>query len=383
MAFVTALPAVATDVVLPALGFMASEYKGASTDTISLVISLFFAGLGVGQLVFGPLCDSVGRRASIFIGLGLFILGSVICIFATTLNALLLGRFIQAFGASGPRIATMAIVRDQYEGNDMARIMSFIMMIFITVPMIAPSIGQLIIQIWNWHFVFIFLLIQAITTAIWLFFRQPETLPAESKKPIRLTEVANSFVAIIKIKSVLGYTLASGACFGLMVSYVSSSQHLFQNIYETGTKFPLYFAAISLSIGVASYVNGKLVRKHGMLKLVFLAMWLNMISSATLVLICIATDGVPHLLTFTTMMIVGFFGTGILMGNLTSLAMQPLGKIAGFGAAVISSISTFISVPFAIAVGYFLKDTITPFAVGLLMASCAAILCAYWASKHQ
>ena len=382
MAFITSLPAVATDIVLPALGYMSSEYKGANKDSIALVVSIFFAGLGIGQLVFGPICDAFGRRHSAFLGLALFILGSLICIFASSMNTLLLGRFIQALGASGPRIATMAIVRDRYEGNDMARVMSFIIMIFITVPLIAPTLGQVIIQVWNWHLIFAYLLLQAIVTACWIFFRQEETLTPENTNSINLKQLGRDFVSIMKIRSVIGYTLASAATFGLMVTYVSSAQHLFQNIYTTGARFPLYFAVIALTIGIASFVNGKLVNRLGMFKLVLFAMWLNLLSGAILVVACVAFNGVPSLTMFTIIMMVGFFGNGILMGNLTSLAMQPLGDKAGFGAAIVSSLSTLIAVPIAIVVGAFLRETITPFAIGFLLTACCSIVLANWANAH-
>lgn len=382
MAFTMALPAMSIDILLPALGYMVDAYQGASSNNISFVIAVFFAGLGLGQLFFGPLCDATGRKKCIYIGLAFFIVGTLICVFAQSLTALLIGRFIQGFGTSGPRIATVAMVRDQYQGNEMARIMSFIIMIFILVPMIAPMLGQLILQTWNWHHIFIFLLIQAIFIGLWLSCRQRETLLPEQRRPLKFRAVAETFVFIVKIPSVVGFTLASAATYGAMVTYVSIAQHLFQNIYETGARFPLYFALVAGAIGLASFINGKFVRRLGMLKLSFFAMWLNVGCASSLVVICIAVDGVPHLHIFTAFLMIGFFGNGMLTANLSSLTMQPLGHVAGFGTALVSSTSTLLAIPFALITNHFIGNNITPFALCYLFAACSATLFAYWASKH-
>ena len=372
-----------TDVVLPALGYMQDAYEGATRESISLVVSVFFAGLGLGQLFFGPLCDSLGRRYSAFIGLSLLIAGSIICIVASTLPGLIAGRFLQAFGASGPRIATMAIVRDKYEGNDMARIMSFIMMIFVAIPMLAPILGQIILELLGWQYIFYFLLLFSTMVALWLYFRQGETLNAEDRKPLNIHRIVSDFTSIIRIKSVLGFTIASGASYSLLVSYISSAQHIFQNIYDTGSRFPIYFALIAMSLGIASFFNSKLVRRLGMQKLVYFAMALNFSAAAMLLLSSLAADGVPELHLFISVMMLGFFGCGILMGNLAALALLPLGRSAGFGAAIISSLSTCISVPVAIVISSFVNTSIAPFAIGFAIMSCTALFAAHWASRNQ
>jgi len=174
-----------------------------------------------------------------------------------------------------------------------------------------------------------------------------------------------------------------GAGFGVMVTAISFAQHMLQNIYDTGDKFPYFFAALALSLGVSSYINGRLVRRFGMFNLVLLAMLGTMLCSSVMFILCVLNDGVPPFYSYLLISFTINFCNGVLMGNLGALCLQPLGDAAGFGAAVTSSISTFISVPIAMLVGLFLKDTVTPYALGFLISSCFAVLFAYWAHANS
>jgi DHA1 family bicyclomycin/chloramphenicol resistance-like MFS transporter len=296
---------------------------------------------------------------------------------AGSLEVMLIGRVIQAFGVSGPRIATLAVIRDKYEGEAMARVMSFIMMVFILVPMLAPIFGQTILFWFSWQHIFSSFLIYGLFIGLWFFVRQPETLPKEKRLPFSWSQLWVSSKFILSNKLVMFYTLSSGTIFGGFLAYISSSQTLFQDIYNTGELFPMYFAMLAFSIGLASFINGNLVMRLGMRKLCTWAMIGWLVFSSVLTTLCLVYDGIPPLWQFVSVMFCAFFCIGILFGNINAMAMQPLGEMAGLGAAIIGSLSSIISVPAAIFVSSFIDSSITPVALGFLgFGSVSFVL--YW-----
>jgi DHA1 family bicyclomycin/chloramphenicol resistance-like MFS transporter len=377
MALMTSLVALSIDSVLPALTQIGMDLGVTDPRKNHLIVSLFFVGMALGQLYYGPLSDDKGRRYVIVSGLIVFATGSLICMNAGSLEVMLIGRVIQAFGVSGPRIATLAVIRDKYEGEAMARVMSFIMMVFILVPMLAPIFGQTILFWFSWQHIFSSFLIYGLFIGLWFFVRQPETLPKEKRLPFSWSQLWVSSKFILSNKLVMFYTLSSGTIFGGFLAYISSSQTLFQDIYNTGELFPMYFAMLAFSIGLASFINGNLVMRLGMRKLCTWAMIGWLVFSSVLTILCLVYDGIPPLWQFVSVMFCAFFCIGILFGNVNAMAMQPLGEMAGLGAAIIGSLSSIISVPAAIFVSSFIDSSITPVALGFLgFGSVSFVL--YW-----
>jgi DHA1 family bicyclomycin/chloramphenicol resistance-like MFS transporter len=377
MATMTSLVALSIDSVLPALSQIGAYLEVTDSRQTHLIVSVFFVGMALGQLFYGPLSDDKGRRYVIISGLIVFAVGSLVCINAESLEVMLIGRVIQAFGVSGPRVATLAVIRDKYEGEAMARVMSFIMMVFILVPMLAPIFGQTILFWFSWQHIFSSFLIYGLLIGLWFFIRQPETLPKEKRLPFSWSQLRISSKFILTHKLVMCYTLSSGTIFGAFLAYISSSQTLFQDIYDTGELFPMYFAMLAFSIGLASFINGNLVMRLGMRKLCTWAMLGWLLFSSVLTSLCFVYDGVPPLWQFVSVLFCTFFCIGILFGNVNSMAMQPLGAMAGLGAAIIGSLSSIISVPTAIFIGSFINSTITPVALGFLgFGSVSFVL--YW-----
>ena len=366
MALMTSLVALSIDAMLPALNQIGQDLAIVDPQQTHLIVSLFFIGMGFGQLYYGPVSDDKGRRYAIISGLIIFAIGSVVCMFAETLTVMLIGRVIQAFGVSGPRIAALAVIRDQYEGEAMARVMSFIMMVFILVPMLAPSFGQAILLMFSWHHIFTSFLVIGLLTGIWFFVRQPETLPKEKRKPFSWQQLWVSSKFILTHRMVMFYTISMGIIFGSFLAYISASQTLFQHIYDTAEMFPLYFALLAFSIGLASFINGTLVMRLGMRTLCNWAMVGWLIFSVLLTILCLIYQGIPPLWQFVSVLFCAFFCIGILFGNVNSMAMQPLGEMAGLGAAIIGSLSSLFSVPTAVFVGSFIDNTITPVALGFV-----------------
>ncbi len=383
MAFLTSLVALSIDAMLPALNQIGADLGSESPQQTHLIVSLFFLGMAFGQLYYGPYSDTKGRRAAILSGLLIFALGTLICMFASNMETLLVGRVVQAFGVSGPRIATIALIRDLYEGEAMARVMSFMMMVFILVPMIAPIFGQTILLFSSWQHIFTSFLIIGLAIGIWFFSRQSETLPKHKRKPFSWKQLAISSRFILTHREVMLYTVAMGAIFGAFLAYLSASQTLFEEFYQVGNLFPLYFALLAFSIGFASFVNGALVMRFGMRKLCSVALSGNVICSLVLNIAAWYFDGLPPLWMLVSLFFINFFFVGILFGNLNSMAMVPLGNMAGLGAAIIGSLSSAFSVPIAIIIGAFIEQSVTPIVMGFLGFGIIASLCVYYAGDSS
>ena len=378
-----AITALSIDTMLPSLAEIGSDLGVTNPNTRQLVVSVIFLGQSVGQLFFGPLSDSTGRKKAIYAGYALFVIGALISVFSTNFPMMLAGRTLQGIGVSSPRAVSMAIVRDQYEGRPMARVMSFASTIFILIPMIAPTIGQAILSFAGWRSIFGFFIIFAMITIIWFTFRMPETLSPENKKQFSSKRILDSVLDFLKIRASFGYTLTVGLVQGVFLGYLNSSQQIFQEQYALGDKFPLYFATISLSLGTASFLNTRLVMRFGMRKLVRWALGAVSILAVIFLFIAIPLGGNPPLWVLMTYLMVSFFCTGILFGNINALAMQPLGHMAGLGAAVVGSLSTLISMLLGTFIGQNYNGTILPLVIGMVVLTGIANFVIRWAEGKQ
>ncbi len=364
MALMISMVALSIDTMLPALGLIADDLGVQHENDRQLVISILFLGLAVGQLVYGPISDSVGRKPPIYVGFAIFMLGCLISIWATTFITMLVGRFLQGVGAAGPRIVTIALVRDQYSGNEMARIMSLIMAVFILVPAIAPAIGQVILLVAHWRMIFVVFFVLSIGTLVWFAFRQPETLDVSRRKPFSLNQLGAALYEICTNRIAICYTVAAGLIFGAFVGYLVTAQQILQEQYGVGKQFPIYFGALALAIGAASYVNSYYVKRYGMKRLssralMFLTLW-----SMIFVGVSYLYSGHPPLWLLMVYLALLFFSVGILFGNFNALAMEPLGHIAGLAAAVIATLTTLFSLVFGIVIGQAYNGTVIPLVIG-------------------
>lgn len=383
MALMTSLVAMSTDAMLPALPQIGETLGVVRENDNQLVVSLLFLGLAVGQIFYGPLSDSTGRRPVVYIGFGLFILGCILALFAVNFPMLLVGRVLQGLGAAGPRIVTMAIVRDQYEGRTMARVMSFVSAVFILVPVIAPLFGQAVLLVADWRAIFGAFLVMALIGWFWFSLRQPETLPPSRRAPFSLVRIGRVIGQILANRIAWGYTLAAGLVSGAFIGYLNSAQQIFQGQYGLGRLFPFYFASLALAIGGASFVNGRLVMRYGMRRLSLVA-GLSL-SGLSLVFWAVAfmLAGQPPLWALTVYMLLAFFCVGILFGNLNALAMEPLGHVAGVGAAVVGSLSTLVSLALGMLVGQSYNGTVLPLVAGFAILSIATVGVMRWSEARR
>lgn len=379
-AFLISLVALSIDAMLPLLPDIGAEFDVARENDAQLVVAILFLGLALGQIAYGPISDSTGRKPAIYSGLVIFIIGSLICAFAPGLEAMLAGRFLQGVGAAGPRIVTVAMVRDRYEGRPMARIMSAIMAVFIIVPAIAPMLGQAVALLAGWRAIFLALLAQAVLVLIWFAWRTPETLPKEIRRPFTATVILAAFRETLTNRIAAGYTIAAGLIFGAFVGYLVSAQQIFQSFGKVET-FPLYFAGLALAVGAASLVNARLVMGIGMRRLTWRALqMLTLIST----LYAAATFLWPTTLwAFMGWAALSFFCIGILFGNVNAMALEPLGHIAGAASAVIASITTFASLIGGALIGQAFDGTVTPLVAGFAVLSWASVAAMYWTERGQ
>ncbi|MBL4576330.1 MAG: multidrug effflux MFS transporter, partial [Opitutaceae bacterium] len=264
MAFMMALVALSIDAILPALPDMGRDLQVAEPNDSQLVISLLFLGLAFGQIFYGPLSDSAGRKPAVYLGFLIYIIGCFISGFSDSLPVMLVGRFFQGFGLAGPRVVSIALIRDQYSGREMARVMSFVMVLFILVPTLAPALGQGILMVADWRAIFCVFLVLGLAIVAWFSVRQKETLLPEDRRPFSLKGIRSVFGEVLRNRTAMRYTVATGFVSSPFFGYLNSVQPIFQEQYGLGEKFPLYFAICALVFGGAAFFNGKLVLRFGM-----------------------------------------------------------------------------------------------------------------------
>lgn len=383
MALTMSMVAMSVDAILPGLPLIGADLGVMDENRRQLVIGALFLGLAISQVFYGPLSDSWGRKPVIYIGLSLFSVGCVVSILAPTFDVMLVGRFIQGVGAAAPRILAVAIVRDRYEGRLMAKTVSLIMTIFILVPVFAPIVGQAILLFANWRGIFWFFLLMAATTAIWMTLRLSETLSAENRHPLSFGRVGRAFREITTNRMTMGYLLATACLFSSFIGYLTSAQQVFQEIYGLGELFPLAFALLAGSIGVASFVNSRLVSHYGMHRLVHAALTAMIVLGALLSASAYLLDGLPPLWLLFALMVPMFFCFGTLFGNLNALAMQPMGHIAGSAAAVLGAGTTVLSASMGSLIGQAYDGTVIPMVFAFLLFAVLALIFCRWAEHAK
>ncbi len=383
MALLISLTALSIDAILPALPDIGRELDVGRVNDTQLVVSAVFFGMASGQVLYGPISDSIGRKRAMYLALLLYIFGTILSLNAASFPAMLVGRFIQGIGAAGPRIVTVALVRDQHKGAAMARIMSFVMAVFIIVPVIAPAIGQGILLVANWRAIFWLFLILAIIAATWFAVRQPETLPVSRRVPFSLTRIGLAVRETCANRVSLGYTVTAGLIFGAFIGYLISAQQILQQQYALGVQFPIYFGVLSIALGTASVVNAKLVLRFGMRLLSRRALIVLTVLSVLFYVFSLTTAGQPPLWALIAFLLIVFFCLGILFGNFNAMAMEPLGHIAGVGASVVGSLTTFISLFSATIIGHSYDGTVLPLIAGFALLGLAALVCMHWVERGR
>jgi DHA1 family bicyclomycin/chloramphenicol resistance-like MFS transporter len=382
MASLMSVVALAIDALLPALDIIGVSIQTKNTTDNQLLITMIFVGLGFGPLLFGPVSDSLGRKPMVFVGFGVFFIASIVCVFADSLEMMIFGRILQGIGLSAPRTISIAIIRDIYSGDRMAKIMSFIVVVFLLVPIIAPAMGKYILDHFSWQAIFYTQIGFGLIIAFWFWKRQPETLKEENRVKFTKNLFIDGFKELIKHPTTIGYTIISGFVTGSFMVYLSSSQQVFQAQYFLKEEFPYIFAGLAIAMGAAIFLNGIFVMKFGMKKIIHFSMVGFMLVSLIYILLFAQTQN-PSIEVLLLFFALQFFSIGFLFGNLRAMAMQPVGHIAGIASAITGLISTLMAVPISIFIGRYVSDTVLPLFIGFLVCSVCSIFILIYLSKKN
>ncbi|WP_028283100.1 multidrug effflux MFS transporter [Olleya marilimosa] len=364
MASLMSIVALAIDAILPAMSAIGISVNSLDTGNNQLLITMIFLGLGFGQLLFGPLSDSFGRKPIVYIGFTVFAIGSIVCVLSHSLELMVVGRIIQGIGLAAPRTIAIAVIRDMFKGDYMAKIMSFVTTFFILVPVIAPVMGKFILNHYDWTGIFYVQLIIALAVAIWFWKRQPETLKPEYKIKFTKHVFIDGLKELLKHKETIGFTIISGFISGAFIVYLSASQVIFENQYGLIDEFPYIFAGLACGVGLSTFLNGSFVMRLGMWRLSYLAIIVFSVNALLYVLLFWNATNNPALPIILIFMAIQFFTIGFIFGNLRAIAMEPIGHIAGIGAAITGFISTIMAVPIANYIGSFVDTTALPLFIG-------------------
>lgn len=381
MASLMSIVALSIDALLPALPHIGTTLHITNPVDNQMLITMIFLGLGFGQLLFGPLSDSFGRKPMVYLGFIVFIIASIVCVTTKSLEVMLVGRVFQGIGLSSPRSLSIAMVRDSYSGDYMAKIISIVVMFFILIPIIAPTLGTILLYYFNWKAIFYFNLIFGIVIITWFWLRQPETLPVEKRLKFNSHIFVNGVKEFFKYREAVAYTLVSGFITGSFMVYLSTSQQIFVDQYKLGAMFPYIFASLAISIGLATFLNSTFVVRFGMFKLGYLATLLYSAVSILYVMLFWSGNN-PSVYILVGFFAVQFFAVGFIFGNLRALAMQPLGHIAGIGSALNGFISTIMAVPIANYIGGFVKTSVLPLFIGFSIFGVLSVL-VFWHLKRK
>ena len=378
-AAVTALGAISIDVMLPAFADVRAAY-GLIESRTALIVTMYLLGTGIGQFVYGPLADRFGRVPTLRIGLTIFIVASFITTIAPTFFVMLVSRFIWGLGGAGARVISVAIVRDRYSGNEMARIMAGIMALFFMVPAVAPLLGRAVLLGFNWRATFAVGGIMAVGIFAWSF-RLSESLNPDDRRAIDLKAIWESTKEVWATKSARGYGLALMFGFGAFFPFLGSSERIIGDLYGRPAQFAWWFGLISIIQGAVSITMMRILRTVPAQRLLTVALTLDLSVAAMFVTWSLASDGLPPFAAFFIMLTVMVSVNALMISVLNSLAMEHVGRLAGTAAAVLGTL-TFIGGSFLAAItDRLITNNITPFATGFLVGISAAVVTILWTRR--
>ncbi len=378
-ALIMALISLSIDNLLPAFVPIQQTFGIANPNDLQLIVTVYMIGSGPLQIVYGTLSDVFGRRPALLVGIVIYSIGALIGCLAQSYDALLVGRVVQGMGAASAQVLTVALVRDRYQGREMARVLSLTFMMFILVPVVAPAIGAVLIHLSGWRSVFASMLVMALVVAVWFGLRMPETLKPEHRRAFSIERILDGVKVTLRTRPTMGYTLAVSLQMGCLMTYVSSSQQIFETqVYGLGTLFPVAFGTIAGAMGIAFYANSTLVRSFGLHRLSHLCLIGFAVLAACGVVAALAWQGKPPLLVFAGLLTATQFLMCLTMPNFNAIGMEPLGSIAGTASAVSGVITTLLGTAIGMFVGTLFDGTVLPLCLTYFACATAALVAVSW-----
>lgn len=380
---IMALTAMGIDLLLPAFDEIRDAFNLAEdSNQVSQVITVFFLGLAVAQIVWGPLTDRFGRKKILYSSIAVYALGAVMSALAPSFLWLLIGRFVWGVGAAGTRVVAIAIVRDSFEGSKMAQAMSQIMAVFVLVPVFAPSLGAILISIFNWQSLFWFCVIWSGAIMLWTS-RLNETLRPEHRRELEVSSIVAGFKVVVSNRMTFGYTIATLFLQAIFTAYLASSEHIISDIFDRGDQFPVIFGAVAILFGVGAIINGQVVGRFGMYRLIRVMLMAAMGMGLLLLAVAVFSDGRPSFWIYMPLLGVMLAMFMFLMPNLNTAALEPMGAVAGTATSLTGAIRTAGGALLGAVVDAQLSDSVLPFSIAIVIFMALAIIASRWAERGQ
>jgi DHA1 family bicyclomycin/chloramphenicol resistance-like MFS transporter len=381
IAALMAVNALAIDAMLPALGRIGAALGAGAANERQWVVTAFLLGFGAAQIFYGTLADRFGRRVTVFVALGVYVVASLGCAVAGSFEGLIVARVLEGLGAAGTRVLAISIVRDCYEGRRMARVMSLSLLVFLGVPVLAPSLGQLVMLVAPWRVIFVVLAVYAALVAGWIAWKLPETLDARDRRPIAFSNIFGAARMTVTNRVSMGYTAAMTLMIGAWLGFINSAQQVFDDVYHEARLFTLVFAMIAGGIAAASVVNARLVSRLGSRNISHAAL-LGFIA-LSVAQAAVAWGGADTMWRFAALQVGMMFCFGLMMGNFSAMSMAPLGHVAGSAASIQGLLSTLGGAVIGLAIGQHFDGSIGPLTLGFAVCSFMALGAVAWAERGR
>lgn len=382
LAFTIALQALGVDAMLPALDDIAADLQVPDPNRRQLVVGLFLLFAGLGSLIPGLLSDRYGRKILMLVTLGLYVITSFACALVTSYDVLLVARVLQGLSSAGLVVLPAAIVRDQFEGDGMARVLSLIGAVFITVPVIAPTLGQLVMDLANWRWIFVVLGALGMVMTAWIAVRLPETLHPEFRQEIRVMVLLRNMTVAATARSSFGYTIGAGLVIGTVFGYVNSAQQLVGEHFNAGDMFPYVFGGTAATMALSSLVNSRIVERFGARRVSHTGLIIFMVVSGLQVWVAYSTHS-TQIEWFLPLMSCNLALLGFLGANFSSIAMQPFAEIAGAASSIQSFVRMVMAAVIGIVIGQAYDGTARPLAISMLSAALFALVLVLFSEKGR
>lgn len=384
VALTMGITALAIDVLLPAFPPIGAHYGVAEPNDLQYLVYVYMVGFGAAQLIYGPAADIVGRRPALLVGMAIYAAGCVLALLAPSFTVLLVARAIQGVGGAAGRVLAIAIVRDRFEGREMARVMSLTMMIFLMVPVLAPSLGELLVWTGHWEAVFAGMLLLDVVLVAWFATRMPETLHPAYRQPFSAASILHGVGLTLKNRLAMGYSTAVGLMFGCIMVYVGSAQQIFDTgLYHMGSLFPVLFALVAAAMAAGTIVNARLVLRVGMRRMSHGGLVGYVVLCATLAVVAVVTDGRPPLALFVALLAASQFLTSLAFPNFNAMAMEPLGSVAGTASSVLGFYTTILGALAGLLIGRAFDGTVLPLALGFMGLAVLALASVLFAERGR
>jgi DHA1 family bicyclomycin/chloramphenicol resistance-like MFS transporter len=366
-----ATQAIAVDTMLPALPTIAAALGLANENHSQWIVTAYLAGVGCGQLFWGLFSDRYGRRPVLLIGLSVYVLAAVLTGLSSSFVTLLAWRFTHGLAAASV-VVSRSVIRDLYSGRYMARVMSLTFIVFLMVPVLAPSLGQLILWLAPWRFVFLIFGVFAAAVFVWVLLRLPETLHPEYRLILSGDHVVQAVALVLGNRTSLCYTLAMAVMFGSILAYVGMVQQIFEDVFHRPGLMPGIFALCASSMGVTAFLNSRIVERVGMR--IISHFGLLVFISITAAHVLIAALGLESLWTFVLLQSTTMACLGLTASNFGAMAMEPVGAVAGIGASLQGFIGTFGGAVVGALIGRRFNGTTLPLATGAFACGLSSLL---------